>query len=243
MPSAYLTDLVDHKRRVASYMQAAALIMMEHTVIYGDAAIYASANSRMTLFDLFDIACKFHRDGPDLLPPGHYLFSLGDQARYIIEHTTSTCLALIHESDIAGARVFAVADLFQRAAVHDNSKFADPEFALYEQAFPDLQRYAYGSEEFKAALATIQPAIDHHYQANDHHPEHFAYGVADMHDIQALEMCCDWLAASERSQTDIRKSMEINQKRFGIDEHLTIILANTIDMLKERAARERQYWP
>jgi len=242
MPSDYITDLVDHKQRVARYMQVSARFLMDRTVIYGDAAVYAEYNEAMTLFDLFDIACKFHRDGPKLLPVGHHLFDLGGQTRQIIDHTANVYLVSCDKYDIARARVFAVSDLFRRAAIHDNSKFAEPEFALYEDAFSDLQKYAYGTEEFKATLRTIQPALDHHYLVNDHHPEHFSGGIPDMHDIQAMEMTADWLAASERSQKDIHEGMEINKRRFGIDDQLAAILENTIELLQRQAILAEMPW-
>lgn len=122
--------------------------------------------------------------------------------------------------------------LFQNALIHDNSKFEPEEFGAYEAAFPKLQKYAYGSEEFKQALQTIQPAIEHHYQANDHHPEHFENGIADMDLIQLTEMVCDWLAASERSQKDVHAGLEINRQRFNIDPQLFRIISNTIRRLE-----------
>ena len=30
----------------------------------------------------------------------------------------------------------------------------------------------YGSDEYKACLTEMKPALDHHYAANRHHPEH-----------------------------------------------------------------------
>jgi hypothetical protein len=124
--------------------------------------------------------------------------------------------------------------LSQRAAIHDNSKFSEQEFEAYEEAFPELQKYAYGSPEFKAALDTIQPAIAHHYAANDHHPEHFEQGINDMNLVQLVEMVCDWLASSARSQADITKGLEVNKERFGIDDQLYGIIKNTIDALKAK---------
>jgi hypothetical protein len=119
-------------------------------------------------------------------------------------------------------------DLFLRAAVHDNSKFGPDEYEAYEKAFPDLQKYAYGSDEFKAALATIRPAIEHHYSVNDHHPEFFEEGINGMHVVQMIEMLCDWKAASERSKTDFVVGLEMNRKRFNIDDQLFKIIRNTV---------------
>ncbi len=136
-----------------------------------------------------------------------------------------------HKRRVAGYMQVVANELFRRASVHDNSKFSEEEYGAYEEAFPDLQKYAYGSPEFKAALDTIKPAIAHHYAVNDHHPEYFEQGIAQMNLIQLIEMICDWLAASERSQKDIRVGLEINKKRFAIDNQLHSIIKRTVDSL------------
>lgn len=118
--------------------------------------------------------------------------------------------------------------LFGRAVVHDNSKFSPEEYDPYEEAFPELQKYAYGSDEFKAALAKIKPAINHHYETNDHHPEYFEAGISQMNLIELIEMTCDWIAASERSQKDIFEGLEMNKERFKINDQLFCIIKNTV---------------
>jgi len=40
---------------------------------------------------------------------------------------------------------------------------------------PKLAGSTYGSEEYKAFLGQMKPALDHHYAVNDHHPEHFRW--------------------------------------------------------------------
>jgi hypothetical protein len=118
--------------------------------------------------------------------------------------------------------------LFQRAVVHDNSKFSPEEYEPYEEAFPELQKYAYGTEEFKAALRKIKPAINHHYENNSHHPEYFEAGISQMNLLDVVEMVCDWIAASERSQTDLLKGLEMNKERFKINDQLHCIIKNTV---------------
>lgn len=132
-----------------------------------------------------------------------------------------------HKARVAGYLQKVASDLFFRASVHDNSKFSPEEYEDYEAAFPDLQKYAYGTEEFRAALRKIKPAISHHYRVNDHHPEHFEQGITEMNLIQLIEMVCDWLAASERSQTPFEDGLVKNKARFSIDEQLYQVLRNT----------------
>ena len=138
-----------------------------------------------------------------------------------------------HKRRVAGHLQVIVDDLFRRATIHDNSKFSQEEYGAYEQAFPGLQKYAYGTDEFRAELRKIKPAIKHHYEANDHHPEHFEQGINRMSLVQLIEMVCDWMAASERSQTDIKEGLERNKERFGIDDQLFGIIKNTIVAFSE----------
>ena len=139
-----------------------------------------------------------------------------------------------HKRRVATYMLLVAYELSKRAAIHDNSKFTEQEFKAYELAFPELQKHAYGSPEFQAALDTIKPAIAHHYAANDHHPEYFEQGINDMNLVQLVEMACDWLAASERSQKDVKAGLEINRERFGIDEQLYGVIKNTLDALKAK---------
>ncbi|QBD78902.1 hypothetical protein EPA93_24130 [Ktedonosporobacter rubrisoli] len=133
-----------------------------------------------------------------------------------------------HKQRVAGYMQIVANELFKRATGHDNSKFSEEEFELYEKAFPELQKHAYGSSEFKAALDTIKPAIQHHYAVNDHHPEFFEQGISQMNLIQIIEMMCDWIAASERSQRDFLQGLEMNKERFHIDDQLFGALKNTV---------------
>src|SRR6266568_6841922 len=123
-----------------------------------------------------------------------------------------------HKARVAGYLQIVATELFRRAAVHDNSKFSPDEFEVYDEVFPELQKYAYGSPELKATYKKLGPALKHHFEANDHHPDHFKGGIHEMNLIQLIEMVCDWLAASARSQTSIHKGLLISQERYHIDE-------------------------
>lgn len=115
-----------------------------------------------------------------------------------------------------------------RSEVHDQSKFKSPEKEAFDVLTPRLRGLTYGSEEYRASLREMQPAIDHHYAKNDHHPEHFADGINDMDLIQIVEMFCDWRAATLRhADGSLEKSIVHNRERFGISEQLAQILENT----------------
>lgn len=117
-----------------------------------------------------------------------------------------------------------------RAAEHDNSKLVEPEKSTFDVCTLKLKAMAYGSDEYKAALAELKPALDHHYAANSHHPEHYANGIDGMNLFDVLEMLVDWKAATERMANggDIYRSLEINRDRFKISPQLESILLNTI---------------
>jgi hypothetical protein len=122
----------------------------------------------------------------------------------------------------------AVDNLRNRALVHDDSKLHDPEKAAWDEATPKLAELTYGSEEYRATLRAIKPAVQHHYQHNSHHPEYWENGIKDMSLLDLLEMLCDWKAASERTKDgDLLGSLDHNQERFGYSDELASILRNT----------------
>ena len=118
--------------------------------------------------------------------------------------------------------------LWFRAKVHDASKLLPPEKEAFDEMTPILSGLTYGSDEYKAGIARLGPALEHHYFVYAHHPEHYPDGVNGMSLLDVLEMLCDWKAASERhANGDIARSLRINRERFGIGEQLAAILENT----------------
>ena len=168
----------------------------------------------------------------------------------------------------------AIYDLQRRSIEHDQSKLVSPEVEVFDEMTPKLAASTYGSDEYKSFLSQMKPALDHHYAANDHHPEHYPepvdpnwerlkasrneiefkqFGtwatdavivmdadlasrksrVRQMSLLALLEMLCDWIAATKRhSNGDIRRSIEINQNRFGYSDELKQILLNTLPVLE-----------
>ena len=127
-----------------------------------------------------------------------------------------------------------IADLLKRGEMHDQSKLGTPEVEAFTEYTPKLATCTYNSDEYKDYLAAIKPALDHHYANNRHHPEHHKDGIGDMNLLDIVEMLCDWLAATTRhADGDIRRSIEINQKRFGYSDELKQILLNTLPLLEK----------
>jgi hypothetical protein len=118
--------------------------------------------------------------------------------------------------------------LATRANVHDLSKLQAPEKAAFDVATPKLKGLTYGSPEYKAATDELGVALEHHYKANSHHPQHFPDGIDGMSLLDVVEMFCDWAAAVKRHDDgDLAKSIEINKERFGISDQLVSIFKNT----------------
>lgn len=140
---------------------------------------------------------------------------------------------------IARVRYFiegAINNLTERHFKHDASKLVSPEVEAFDIATPKLANLTYGSDEYKQSLRDLGPALQHHYEANDHHPEHFENGVRGMSFMAVIEMLCDWRAASERvkQRTDDPEKVKtfgdglaFNQERFGYSDELAEIILNT----------------
>lgn len=124
-------------------------------------------------------------------------------------------------------------ELLKRGQLHDQSKLEAPEKEAFDQFTPDLRKYEYGSVEYKNSLAHLAPALNHHYQNNSHHPEHYPNGIDGMTLFDLVEMFCDWRAATERTRNgDIMKSILINEKRFNMSPQLASIFINTVKAIE-----------
>jgi hypothetical protein len=128
-------------------------------------------------------------------------------------------------------RLLAVAqDLIGRADRHDASKLVAPEVEVFDEYTPKLKDSTYGSDEYKQFLVGMGEGLKHHYQANDHHPEHFPNGIEDMDLTQITEMLCDWKAATLRhADGDLARSIEQNAERFGYGDEIKRLLLNTAE--------------
>jgi hypothetical protein len=126
-----------------------------------------------------------------------------------------------------------IESLLFRSEVHDQSKLVSPEKEAFDEITPKLAGLTYGSDEYRATLREMKPAIQHHYENNSHHPEYYPNGIRGMSLLDLVEMLCDWKAATLRhNDGDIRKSIEINQERFGYSDELKQILLNTLPTIE-----------
>lgn len=123
-----------------------------------------------------------------------------------------------------------IQELNGRACEHDKSKLESPEAEVFADNFEALAKVEYGSPEYTELLKKVQPAIDHHYAKNRHHPQHHPNGVDDMDLIDLCEMLCDWMASTEKNKNgNIHRSIQLNTERFNLSPQLAQILKNTVD--------------
>lgn len=127
--------------------------------------------------------------------------------------------------------------LTERGIVHDASKLLEPEKSAFDENTEKLRDLTYGSDEYKASLAAMKPAIDHHQQNNSHHPESKGERlVSGMTLLDVIEMLVDWRCAGQRHEDGcFACSIRINKQRFKISDQLAEIFWNT--------ANEMEWWP
>jgi len=119
-------------------------------------------------------------------------------------------------------------EIMKRGFEHDKSKLDKIEKDLFDDMSPKLKGCTYGSEEYYEFLKKLAPALENHYKVNSHHPEFHKEGFSGMTLIDLIECFADWKAATERhADGDLKKSIEINSKRFNMPPQLTAIFENT----------------
>lgn len=156
---------------------------------------------------------------------------------YANKYTQEDCKkdTIEHINHVSTFIITTVSELLDRAKTHDKSKTENPEIDIFTEYTPKLKTSTYGSKEYKSYLSSMGKALEHHYANNRHHPEHFKNGIWGMNLVDLIEMVCDWKAATLRHDDgDIRKSIEVNKKRFGYSDELKHIFLNTVDLLEGR---------
>jgi len=123
-----------------------------------------------------------------------------------------------------------------RGIEHDKSKLSPVEKKAFDKYTPLLKHSTFGSAEYEEYRAGLGIALDHHYQANRHHPEHHNAGIYSMNILDVVEMLCDWVAAAERhSDGSPYESFRKCKDRFNVDKQLFAVLENSIPLLLDRS--------
>jgi hypothetical protein len=139
---------------------------------------------------------------------------------------------LFHSLRVGHFMTHVIKELVDRSVVHDFSKTQPPEVDGFDRATAQLSSMAYGSPEYDRSRAELMPTLEHHYAKNRHHPEFFGdRGINGMTLADLVEMLADWRASTERmgGTGDLRESIRLNAKRFGIEPQLAEILVNTAE--------------
>lgn len=84
-----------------------------------------------------------------------------------------------HIAQVRTLMFMTVVNLSGRLYDHDLSKLEDPEKSMFDQFTPLLRDLTYGSPEYKQVLVDMGPALQHHYEHNSHHPEHYPIQADD----------------------------------------------------------------
>ena len=145
----------------------------------------------------------------------------------LLKHDSET---LKHVNEVRANIWRMIQALDKRAAVHDASKFEEPERSVFAANTLKLAKTEYGTPAYDELLKDVQPAILHHYSKNTHHPEHWPNGVNGMDLLDVVEMLADWAAAVKRNKNgNVHRSIQVNRERFGLSDQLVSILENTVN--------------
>lgn len=158
----------------------------------------------------------------------------------VVDYATTFCerlmdLAEKHSPALADYAADFCDEIMNRAERHDESKLHEPEKERFDYVgtHQHLGKHEYGSDDYKKSLEYLGPALKHHYEVNDHHPEHFEKGIDGMNLMQLVELFCDWEAACHRNKNgNIYQSLETNKGRFHLSDSLYNILKTTADVFE-----------
>lgn len=121
------------------------------------------------------------------------------------------------------------AKLMWRALIHDFSKYGWKESEGFIKTIDQLKDTPYNTPAYHKLMDEIRPSINHHYEKNSHHPEHYKHGILDMDLLDLVEMFFDWKAATKKhSDGSIMRSIANNQDRFNIHYSISEIFRHTV---------------
>lgn len=142
----------------------------------------------------------------------------------------STVDAKAHREVVNRVGTLLIEELTERIAKHDLSKLREPERSCYDKYIPMLKEAKYGSKEYYDIREKMQKeGLDHHYQVNRHHPEHFEHGLEDADIVDLVEYFIDGYAASTKSDTPYSEGVKINAKKHNLPDLLVKIFTNTVE--------------
>lgn len=139
---------------------------------------------------------------------------------------------MAHKLSVKTGMQRVIDELANRGEHHDDDKLEGDVLQSFYDISGKFEHAKFGSVEYEIVLEKLKPTLDKHYATNDHHPQHNKNGISGMNFMSMLEMIVDWKSASSAyGDTPFEESMQINKKRFGIDEQLYEVMVNTAKSL------------
>lgn len=121
-----------------------------------------------------------------------------------------------------------IPEVINRCETHDVSKLSSPEKEVYDKYIPELKKYEFGSPEYREVREAMKKeGLDHHFEVNRHHPEHFENGITDMTIIDLLEYVVDHFSSSLKSTSSFEVGEAKNKELYNINDDLFKIIMNT----------------
>jgi hypothetical protein len=142
------------------------------------------------------------------------------------------CETILHVSEVSENIEVIASELRKRGISHDRTKFQAIEFEAFVSTREQFKNATYGTPEYQSCVDAIQPAVEHHYQNNRHHPGFHPNGVSNMTLIDLVEMVADWKAAERRSpDKKLIDTLDSSFNKYGIGEQLGCMIKNTLASL------------
>lgn len=129
----------------------------------------------------------------------------------------------------------------ERIETHDESKLCDPELACYNKWIPELRKVTVDDPKYAEIKQMMRKdGLEHHFQVNRHHPEHFEHGIADMNLVDFVEHILDCYAASMESDTPFEVAMPSIMERNGYPKEIQSIVMNTAKLFKDNEMKAKR---
>ena len=122
-----------------------------------------------------------------------------------------------------------VSEIKLRGENHDLSKLQEPEKSSNDYFIPLLKKVKFGTPEYVKVDSERRngEGLKHHFKVNRHHPDHFQNGINDMNIVDIIEMICDTIAASRKSDSSFEDGLKFNAERYNFPKELENIILNT----------------
>lgn len=134
-----------------------------------------------------------------------------------------------HIAIVRDRLMLCIMNLQSRLLAHDNSKLIEPERSAYEELDEALVGVEFGTDEYRRKIKShLGSALQHHYDHNSHHPEHYSNGVVGMSLFDLLEMICDLRAVCDEKAKPVI-DLDTNKRIHNISDDVYMILQNTIN--------------